>query len=92
MSSLLVYLTESTNSVIITVLTHSFIRRMRLYPHRKRIFAYKRAAPNNEQRLNLIEYARTYVYGMIAIYADHAVCFVLLARVVCPLKYRFCVS
>ena len=28
------------------------IRRMRLYLHRKRICAYKRAAPNKEQRLN----------------------------------------
>ena len=28
------------------------IKRMRLYLHRKRICAYKRAAPNKEQRLN----------------------------------------
>ena len=28
------------------------IRRMRLYLHRKRICAYKQAAPNKEQRLN----------------------------------------
>ena len=28
------------------------IRRMRLYLHRKRICAYKRPAPNKEQRLN----------------------------------------
>ena len=37
--------------VSIHVLPYSrVIRRMRLYLHRKRMYAYKRAAPNNEQR------------------------------------------
>ena len=50
---------------------------MRLYLHRKRICAaYKRAAPNNEQHLNSIEYTRTYIYG---IYADHPICSIFLA-------------
>ena len=49
------------------------IRRMRLYLHRKRICAYKRAAPNKEQRLNPSTSSSTcdvHVYS--APYADHA--------------------
>ena len=40
----------------ITVPYSRVIRRMRLYPHRKRMCAYKRAAPRNEHRL----YSNTY--------------------------------
>ena len=36
------------------------IRRMRLYLHRKRICAYKRAAPNKEQRL-YVRRVRVYI-------------------------------
>ena len=59
------------NSIIIIIPYSRVIRRMRLYLHRKRICAYKRAVPNKEQRLNS---STCDVHARVKLtpYADHA--------------------